>query len=77
METMFVAAPLGCGDCVCPLFYNLVLGALSSFTSLLLGKEETVNLLCVVAVCILCPFLVVSWVGLHSVIVAFPSHTKL
>ena len=29
---------------------------------------------CVVAICVLCPFLIVSWVGLQSVIVTFPGH---
>ena len=29
----------------------------------------------VVMVCILCLFLIVWWVGLQSIIVAFPSHT--
>ena len=32
---------------------------------------------CVVAVCIMCLFLTVPWVGLQSVIVAFPGHTHL
>ena len=32
---------------------------------------------CVVTVCILCLFLTVPWVGLQSVIVAFPGHTNL
>ena len=36
-----------------------------------------VTLLCVVAVCVLCLFLAVTWVGLQSVILSFPGHTHL
>ena len=32
---------------------------------------------CVVAVCDLCLFLTVPWVGMQSVIVAFPGHTHI
>ena len=32
---------------------------------------------CVVAVCVLCPFLTVPWVGMQSVFVAFPGHIHL
>ena len=32
---------------------------------------------CVVAVCVMCLFLMVPWVGLQSVIVTFPGHTHL
>ena len=32
---------------------------------------------CVVAVCVLCFFLTVPWIGLQFVIVAFPGHTLL
>ena len=38
---------------------------------------DRIALLCVVAVCVLCLFLTVLWVGLQSVIVAFPGHTHL
>ena len=31
----------------------------------------------VVAVCVLCLFLAVLWVGLRSVVVVFPGHTQL
>ena len=41
----------------------------------LVRGRELLALLCVVAVCVLCLFLVVPWVGLQSVIVAFPVHT--
>ena len=36
-----------------------------------------VILLCVMAVYVLCLFLMVPWIGLRSVIVAFPGHTHL
>ena len=35
------------------------------------------GLKCVVAVCVLCLFLMVPWVGLQSVNVAFPGNTHL
>ena len=38
---------------------------------------DRIALLCVVAVCVLCLFFTVLWVGLWSVIVAFPGHTHL
>ena len=38
-------------------------------------KRELVPLLCVVAVCGLCLFLMVPLVGLQSVFAAFPGHT--
>ena len=36
-----------------------------------------VALLCVVAVCVLCLFLILPWVGVQSVIVAYPVYTHL
>ena len=32
---------------------------------------------CVVAVCVLCFFLTITWVGLRSVIMAFPGLTQV
>ena len=29
---------------------------------------------CIVAVCVLCLFLAVPWIGLHTVVVTFPGH---
>ena len=29
---------------------------------------------CLVAVCVLCLFVVVPWIGMHTVVVAFPGH---
>ena len=41
-------------------------------------KKELVALhYCVVAVCVLCLFLMVPWVGLQSLMVSFPDHTHL
>ena len=43
--------------------------------------DDTINYCnyncCRVAVCVLCIFLVMSWFGQRSVIVAFPGHTRL
>ena len=57
------------------LFCGVVHGVLSSLENILLRKRELVALLCVVAVCVLCLFLRVLWVGLWSVIAALPGHT--
>ena len=48
----------------------------------LMGKRELVSLLllpfwCLMTVSVLWLFLLVSWVGLQSVIVVFPDHTHL
>ena len=40
-------------------------------------KVGCFSLICDVAVCSLCLFLVVPWVGLLSVIMAFPGHTMI
>ena len=56
-------------------FLWVVLGSLSSLAIILLRKRELVALLYVVAVCALCLFLLVLWVGLQLVIVVFPGHT--
>ena len=65
------------------LVFNAILNSvLSSFAIILLRKTELVALLklcpcCRVTVSVLCLFLAVPWVGLWSVIVAFPGHTHL
>ena len=65
------------GLCVGSLFCGYALGALSSLPIILLRERERCLLYfnCVVAVCVLCVFLMVPWVGLQSVIVVFPGHT--
>ena len=59
-----------------------VIGVLSGFAIISLGKRELVALLllsfcCHVAVSGLCFFLTVPWVGLQCVIGAFPGHTHI
>ena len=62
------------------LFCNLVLNVLSSFAIISLKKRRVVALLYLyfychnVCVC-QCLFLAVPWVGLRSLVVAFPDHT--
>ena len=68
---------LVCFFCVGSMFCGVVLGVLSSLAINLLRKRELVALLCVVAVCVLCLFLKVLWVGLQSVIVTFLGQTHL
>ena len=70
------------GACVLSLFCTVVPGVLSSVAIISLRKRELVVLpnlpsYCHVAVSIVCLLLVVPWVGLQCVIVAFPGHTRL
>ena len=53
----------------------MVLGVLSSVAIISLRKRAPFALLCVLAVCVLCLFPMLPFVGLHSVIVAFVGHT--
>ena len=54
----------------------MVLGVLSSLSKILLRMGALLLYFnCVVAVCILCLYLMVPLVGLQSVIVAFAEHT--
>ena len=59
-------------------FVCLVLGVFSSLSIILQRKRERelVALHYVVAVCVLCLFLAVPWLGLQSVNVAFRGHTQ-
>ena len=60
-----------CGVYVGSLFYGVVLGAISACR----GRESWLLYFnCVVAHCVLYLFLVVPWVGLHYVNVAFPGN---
>ena len=64
--------------CLGPLLCGVVIGVLSSLTIILLKKRERyIFVLIKKAVCVLCLFLVVPWVGLKSVVVTFPGHTNL
>ena len=50
----------------------------SSFAIIMMGKREMVlSIWCIVTVSVRWPFLKVSWVGLHCVIVVFPEHSHL
>ena len=65
--------------CVWSLFCNTVLSVLSSFAIISLRNRGFIDLLylcscCQVALSVHCIFLVVSWVSLLSVIIAFPRH---
>ena len=60
-----------------PLVGVSILCILSSLAFILLKKKMLVALLCVVAVYVLCLFLVEPWVGLQLVIVEFPGHIHL
>ena len=54
-------------------FCDVILGALLSLAIILLRKRAGL-FNCVVAVCVLCLFLTVPWVGLQSVFKASPGH---
>ena len=54
------------------LFCGVVFSVHSNFAIILLKKSG-----CRVAYCVSCLFFVVPWVGMWSVIVAFPGHTHL
>ena len=54
-----------------------ILCILSSLAIILLRKRELVATICVVTVCVLFLILAVLWVGLQSVILAFPGHRHL
>ena len=58
-----------------PCFYGVVLGDLSGLAIILLRKRELVVLHCVVGVCGLRLFLMVSGVGLLSMIQGISCHT--
>ena len=49
----------------CPFLFSIIL---------LINREDNCRR---VAACVLCLFLVMTWVGMQSVIVAFPGHTLL
>ena len=74
--------PLFVGGGLCwSLFSNALLSTLSSFVIVSLRKRELAALFklcfcCHVAVSVLCFFTMVLWVGLWSVIVAFPGRTQ-
>ena len=61
----------------------MLLGTLSSLAITLLrkrGRERAGSFeyfKCVLAVCVLCLFFMLPWVGLQSATVAFPGHTHL
>ena len=64
------------------LFFDAVLMVISSFVIISPKKWGLLALLklcscCHVAVSVLCLFFPVPWVVLQSVIVAFPSHTRM
>ena len=69
------------GFCVWSYFCYTVLGSLSCFAIILMGKRVLVALLylstCLVTVKVLWLFLTVPWVGLQCVIVVSPYHTHL
>ena len=65
------------GACAGYLFNGEVLSVLSSFATILPRKRGLVYFNCHLTVCVLCLFLAVRWVGLLSVIVAYPGHTHL
>ena len=69
----------GGGDNVGSLLFGVVLCVFSTLAIILLRKRESwlLSFNCVVAVCVLGLFLTMPWVGLLSVIVAFPGHTHL
>ena len=69
--------PFGVGICVQSFVLCVFLYVLSCLAIILLRKRELIDLLCVVAVSVSCLFLMLPWVGLRSVIVAFPSYTHL
>ena len=66
----FVVVSLFCGTILC---------AISGLAIILLWKRKSwlFYLNCVMSVCVLCLFLIVPWVGLQSVIVVLPGHTRL
>ena len=51
-------------------------GALFSLAITLLRKSLSLFFNYAVALCVLCRFLTVSWVGFQTVVVAFPDHTQ-
>ena len=55
----------------------LVVHYLVSFAIISLGKRGLVELPCHLTISGLCLFLVVPWIGLQCVILAFPGHTHL
>ena len=65
--------------CVCGegggLFYDVVLSCL--VIKMLERERWWPSFSCAEAVCVLCLFLTVPWVGLQSVIVVFSGHTHL
>ena len=73
---MCVCGGGGGGGGLSPCFVEWLLLSLSNLSIILLGKRELyLNLF--VGVCVLCLFLTVPWVGLQSMIVAFPGQTHL
>ena len=70
------------GFCVCSMFCCALFCVLSIFAIILIGKKAPIALLCssswcLVIIIVLLLFLVVPWVGLQCVIVAFTDHTHL
>ena len=70
------------GFCDWFLFRNAVLRVFSSFVIISMAEEErngcfTLCFCCCVAVIVPFLYLAVPWIGLWSVVVAFPGHTHL
>ena len=82
VETLFAVAPVGCGCgsfMLGPCFLICLLVQFLVHISNHHAEEESWLLYynCDVASCVLCPFLMVPWVCLQSVVVTFPGHMHL
>ena len=77
-DSWFAVAPIVFSFCVWSLFCGVALSALFSFEIILQRTRELVDFIRSyfrVDICILYILLAVHWLGLWSVIVAFPAHT--